>query len=640
MITRLGRISPLAYRVSAVVAVVTLLLFLLALHSTNQRESALLQTETEQAAATTSSMLGNVTFLLDSLAASTTASNGSPAAFLTQANALVHPPFSVALVKAYLSRYVVFAAVGPVFRVDQVLATPALTQLHPGGALVDTGTVVNQGGQSTATFAAGPPLVPGGNAIFLQFTVNPFDNSLVAGPAFSDLNVALYGSSHPAPINLLAATSARLTGPGPVTSAPVKVGNGNWTLVASARNSLVGWPGAAAPLLVLILGLLLAFAAGGAVEVIARRRAVIETGPASSPAPSDATRPSVQAPPPPSDTPGPAAAGPPPPPTRVTAPDAPGPSASPRPAPTSSTTPVTAQVVPVPPRAQPQGGAASRGPRDPESADAVSADSVSADAEPTGEARSEPSFYADWRPDPFGRFELRRFFLGSPTSLVRDGSIEHYDPVLPADTTAALAPDAADSPVGEEQAPSPLHDHEGGPVVEEESNHAPPGANGTDPELAAQTDTQRELEMVAARVAQAIAEELDNLRTVSPSPHDSLPAPDGSDAPPSSVPPTPTPPTALALPPRPVPAPAPGPPPPAVPMPPPPPTPSWPPTPTPPPSAPRPAPTSGHPEAAPPEGRHGPDRDHQQIDSTAEPTGVVETVSGALRRLRESYRRP
>ncbi len=635
MITRLGRISPLAYRVSAVVAVVTLLLFLLALHSTNQRESALLQTETEQAAATTSSMLENVTFVLDSLAASTTASNGSPAAFLTQANALVHPPLSVALVKAYLSRYVVFAAVGPVFRIDQVLATPALTQLHPGGALVDTGTVVNQGGQSTATFAAGPPLVPGGNAIFLQFTVDPFDNSLVAGPAFSDLNVALYGSSHPAPINLLAATSARLAGPGPVTSAPVKVGNSNWTLVASARNSLVGWPGTAAPLLVLILGLLLAFAAGGAVEVIARRRAVIETGPASSPAPSDATGPSLQAPPTPSDIRGPAAAGPPPPPARVTAPDAPSPGASPGPAATGSTTPGTAHVVPVPTHAQPPEGAASRGPSDPESPDAVSAD-----AEPTGEARSEPSFYADWRPDPFGRFELRRFFLGSPTSLVRDGSIEHYDPVLPTDTTAALAPDAADSPVGDEQPPSSSHDHDAGPVDEEGSNHAPAGANGTDPELAAQSETQRELEMVAARVAQAIAEELDNLRTVSSALNDSLPAPDGSDAPPSAVLPTPTPPTALALPPRPVPAPAPGPPPPAVPMPPPPPTPSWPPTPAPPPSAPRPAPPPEHPEVAPPEGRHGPHRDHQRIDSTDEPTGVVETVSGALRRLRESYRRP
>ncbi|MHB8681860.1 MAG: hypothetical protein ACYDA2_07180 [Acidimicrobiales bacterium] len=36
---------------------------------------------------------------------------------------------------------------------------------------------------------------------------------------------------------------------------------------------------------------------------------------------------------------------------------------------------------------------------------------------------------ADWRADPFGRHELRQFFLGEPTSLVRDGAVDGYDPV-------------------------------------------------------------------------------------------------------------------------------------------------------------------------------------------------------------------
>ena len=34
---------------------------------------------------------------------------------------------------------------------------------------------------------------------------------------------------------------------------------------------------------------------------------------------------------------------------------------------------------------------------------------------------------AQWRPDPFGRFESRRFFLGQPTSLVKNGDIVGYD---------------------------------------------------------------------------------------------------------------------------------------------------------------------------------------------------------------------
>ena len=37
----------------------------------------------------------------------------------------------------------------------------------------------------------------------------------------------------------------------------------------------------------------------------------------------------------------------------------------------------------------------------------------------------------DWRDDPFGRFELRHFFIGEPTSLVRQGSSEGLDPVGP-----------------------------------------------------------------------------------------------------------------------------------------------------------------------------------------------------------------
>jgi hypothetical protein len=36
-----------------------------------------------------------------------------------------------------------------------------------------------------------------------------------------------------------------------------------------------------------------------------------------------------------------------------------------------------------------------------------------------------------WRPDPFGRYEFRRFFFDLPTSLVMTGSFETYDAVEP-----------------------------------------------------------------------------------------------------------------------------------------------------------------------------------------------------------------
>jgi len=53
-----------------------------------------------------------------------------------------------------------------------------------------------------------------------------------------------------------------------------------------------------------------------------------------------------------------------------------------------------------------------------------------------------PRGYADWRPDPFGRAELRRFFLGRPTSVVRNGDHESYDP--PTDEPAPDQPPAAE----------------------------------------------------------------------------------------------------------------------------------------------------------------------------------------------------
>jgi hypothetical protein len=38
---------------------------------------------------------------------------------------------------------------------------------------------------------------------------------------------------------------------------------------------------------------------------------------------------------------------------------------------------------------------------------------------------------AEWRPDPFGRWPFRRYFLGQPTSRVSTGEVEGMDPVTP-----------------------------------------------------------------------------------------------------------------------------------------------------------------------------------------------------------------
>src|ERR1700681_759300 len=63
----------------------------------------------------------------------------------------------------------------------------------------------------------------------------------------------------------------------------------------------------------------------------------------------------------------------------------------------------------------------------------------------------------EWRPDPSGRFELRRFFLGRPTSLVKRGTVISYDQVDP----WLPAPPAQDAPTPPSSAPPP-HNHSRG----------------------------------------------------------------------------------------------------------------------------------------------------------------------------------
>src|ERR1700722_15654293 len=216
---------PISLRVAICVAVVTLVVFFVFSSANNGREHTLLQNNASQAASIEQSALANVLSVLNTLATTTTISDGSPQAFQTEAQTLVHGPVSVALAKVYLSEYVVFADVGGAFKVGQALNQGVPSTLHPSGASVVTGPVVSDGGQTTATFAVGPPLVPTGDAIFLEFSVNPYAASILpAGPALSDLRVALYGSTNPARTNLVVATSTDpLPWPGPAVSVPVPV---------------------------------------------------------------------------------------------------------------------------------------------------------------------------------------------------------------------------------------------------------------------------------------------------------------------------------------------------------------------------------------------------------------------------------
>src|SRR5579864_1057279 len=92
---------------------------------------------------------------------------------------------------------------------------------------------------------------------------------------------------------------------------------------------------------------------------------------------------------------------------------------------------------------------------------------------------SEDGPNREWRPDPFGRYELRRFFLGVPTSLVKSGEVVAYDQIdlwLPTGTPPPLEPRApASTPVAETPTPS-------GAVETQEGATPSPAAPGSRPE--------------------------------------------------------------------------------------------------------------------------------------------------------------
>src|ERR1700688_1471302 len=267
------RASWVAVVLATGVGLLSLSALLFVQHNTDQRERALLQSATIQAAALSSSTLSTTLSPLDSLAATVTNTGGSPEAFTIQARSLVHSPLSVVLVKAYLTHYVAFAAIGSAYQTGQGLSGSAAITAHHAHATVTPGPVLSAGDMSAAGFAVGGPLVPEGSAIYLQLNVDPFvAGALTLGPPPTDLQVALYGSTSPGRGNLIAATSTQLPLPGTSVSEPVPVGDGTWTLAAAARRPMAGSIALEAAFMVLILGLVLAVSLGVLVEGFVRRR--------------------------------------------------------------------------------------------------------------------------------------------------------------------------------------------------------------------------------------------------------------------------------------------------------------------------------------------------------------------------------
>lgn len=458
-------------------------MFFVTNHAADQRETLLLQNDTTHAAALASSAFENQVALLDALAATATTSAGSPTGFLAEARQLVHSPLSTALGKAYLAHFVIFASVGPAFRTGQELPEEVALATHVAETSAKPGVAVIMGRQGFVDLAAGAPMVPDGNIVLVRVSLAQFI-AKATGPSFSDLRMALYGSTHPAAANLLASEGGGPVLGSPVTSAPVRVGNETWTLVANARSPLVGDFAAEAPLIVLLLGLLVALLSGGIVELLVRRRqhvlAGVDRGMRTEPPVSSTTTDSKVA---------------------VTADSALG-----VPADSVLTTPPESEVPASVTTDAPWGDG--EGNSEPPAGSRPSQDDWG------GRFGETAGPHADWRPDPFGRFQARRFFLDAPTSVVRNGVTESYDPVAPLIEKSAGTPTPAvtdGSPCG-----PPTDDllEANDRALSDDRSSGDDSGDQDATIVQPLVDTPEALETLATGVGRAVAEEIEELRII------------------------------------------------------------------------------------------------------------------------------
>jgi hypothetical protein len=469
MTFRTPRRAPTSIGVGAVVALVSVVIFFVTNHANDQRETLLLQNDTSHAAALTSSALGNQVALLDALAATASTTDGSPPGFLTAARQLVHGPVSAALGKAYLAHFVIFASVGPSFQTGQGVPEEISLATHVAEASASPRPAVTVRGQGFLDLSAGAPMVPDGNIVLVELNLGTFIAANVTGPSFANLHIALYRSTHLTADNLLAFEGGGQPLLGQVASAPVRVANDDWTLVAKARSPLVGGFANSAPLIVLLLGLFLAVLSGLIVELSVRRRQATNSGL------DQRTR---------------------------SEPAVPG------------TRSDAENDIPHGPDSLWTGEQNSEAPVSPSpNQDATPGPSPS-QREKRGSHNDKSGPHADWRPDPFGRSEARRFFLGAPTSVVRNGATEGYDPVAP---LMEIPEHASTRPT----AANPLHqqaDHAVNDGTDRPPSIEGPLAHDSSEQIETPglvfVDTPEILRTIATGVGRAVADEIEELRMI------------------------------------------------------------------------------------------------------------------------------
>ena len=452
---RARRAVPVSAGVGVVLVAATVVVALMGQSATGHRNTALLRSETTQGAAVVTSSLNDASSAIDALADTVTVTNGSTAAFTAQAQGLVQGPMSAAFAKGYLTRYGVAAAVGNAFRTGQVL-DPSLVSAIPRGSTTSPGVAAILAHDGIATFAAAPPFVPASDVVVVQVDVGQVLAAMTSAQgAFAGAQLTLYASSTPEPAAALVSTGPTGTATALTASAVVTAGADAWLLVVRAPSPLFGPFAAATPLIVLVLGLVVAVLAAAVIEMASRRRRARRAGHYMPVAPphyeptqyerADYERAEYESYESESyETesyeraeyeraeyePGEYE------PAKYPAPYEPA--SPPEPPPPHYVDLVPPATAPLPPHAVPL-------PTPPLEPLHRPMALVGDDHDAGDEA---PVFQnAEWRPDPSGRYELRRYVDGQPTSLVRSGDAEQYDDVSSVISRTAATRPAVHPPV-------------------------------------------------------------------------------------------------------------------------------------------------------------------------------------------------
>ena len=268
---RMLRISPVTFVVALLITGGSVAGCVLTKHNNDGQARTLLANQTSQAALYASGQFDNFGATLASLATVAQLTDGSPSAFDDHTRQYQGTPLDVALARRSGDGFVVVAGSG--FTAGARLPAALASTLASAGAAFTPTPVVQRGNRTTVGFAVGPPAVAPGDAVYMQFTIDPY-SAIPADQSrpFGLLDVALYGAPTARPGSLVVATTRALPLRGTLDTAEVAVGTGHWTLVTTPRHALLGPAAAATPWVVLGLGILVALFTATTLEILSRRQ--------------------------------------------------------------------------------------------------------------------------------------------------------------------------------------------------------------------------------------------------------------------------------------------------------------------------------------------------------------------------------